>query len=173
MVSTSFAGLARGVHAGDHLLLSDGSIELQVIDSDGISIRTTVVEGGMLGEHKGINAPGVTLAASAITLKDVDDLQFGLSLGVDLVALSFVQGADDIRRARQLVADNGHDVPIVAKIERPQALDHINEILECVDMVMIARGDLGLEMPLQQVPRAQKTRSRARPIQNSPGHARR
>ena len=160
VVSTSFAGLARGVHPGDHLLLSDGTIELQVIDSDGISIRTTVIEGGMLGEHKGINAPGVPLAASAITLKDVDDLQFGMSLGVDLVALSFVQGADDIRRARQLVADNGGDVPIVAKIERPQALEHISEILECVDMVMIARGDLGLEMPLQQVPRAQKTITR-------------
>ena len=91
-VSTTFEGLARGVRPGDRLLLSDGTIELQVIDSDGTSIRTTVIEGGMLGEHKGINAPGVPLAASAITLKDVDDLQFGLSLGVDLVALSFEIG---------------------------------------------------------------------------------
>ena len=166
-VSTTFEGLARGVRPGDRLLLSDGTIELQVIDSDGTSIRTTVIEGGMLGEHKGINAPGVPLAASAITLKDVDDLQFGLSLGVDLVALSFVQGPDDIRRARQIVSDNGGDVPLVAKIERPQAIDHLEAILDSCDMVMIARGDLGLEMPLQQVPRAQKTitrRARARKV---------
>src|SRR6476660_7154745 len=85
-VSTSFEGLARGVQAGDHLLLSDGTIELQVMESDGSEIRTKVVEGGMLGEHKGINAPGVQLPTSAITMKDVEDLQFGLSLGIDLVA---------------------------------------------------------------------------------------
>ncbi len=166
-ISTAFEGLARGVQPGDHLLLSDGTIELQVIDSDGSTIRTTVIEGGMLGEHKGINAPGVALPTSAITLKDVDDLQFGLSLGVDLVALSFVQSADDMRRARQIVRENDGDVPLIAKIERPQALENLDEILDCSDMVMIARGDLGLEMPLQRVPLAQKTitrRARARKI---------
>jgi pyruvate kinase len=156
VISTSFEGLARGVRPGDHLLLSDGTIELKVIDSDGGEIRTTVVEGGILGEHKGINAPGVPLPASAITLKDMEDLQFGLSLGIDIVALSFVQGADDLRRARQIVADNNADVPLMAKIERPQALHHLDEILACSDMVMVARGDLGLEMPLQRVPLAQK-----------------
>ena len=167
IISTSFEGLARGVHPGDHLLLSDGTIELQVIESDGATIRTTVLEGGMLGEHKGINAPGVALPTSAITLKDVDDLPFGLSLGVDLVALSFVQSADDMRRARQIVLENDGDVPLIAKIERPQALANLDEILDCSDMVMIARGDLGLEMPLQRVPLAQKTitrRARARKI---------
>lgn len=166
-ISTSFEGLARGVGPGDHLLLSDGTIELEVIGSDGAEIRTRVVEGGMLGEHKGINAPGVTLPTSAITLKDIEDLQFGLSLGVDLVALSFVQNADDLRRARQLVVDNQGDVPLIAKIERPQALEHLDEILACCDMVMIARGDLGLEMPLERVPQAQKEitrRARARKI---------
>ena len=167
VVSTTFEGLARGVKAGDHLLLSDGAIDVAVIDSDGVEIRTTVVDGGMLGEHKGINAPGVRLATSAITLKDVEDLQFGLSLGVDLVALSFVQTADDMRRARQIVADNGGDVPLIAKIERPRALELLDEILDCSDMVMIARGDLGLEMPLERVPFAQKDithRARARKI---------
>jgi pyruvate kinase len=126
-----------------------------------------VIEGGLLGEHKGINAPGVPLPTSAITLKDVDDLQFGLALGVDLVALSFVQSADDLRRARQIVEDNGGDVPLIAKIERPQALDELDGILDCCDMVMVARGDLGLEMPLERVPRAQKDitrRARARKI---------
>jgi pyruvate kinase len=155
-ITTAFEGLARGVRRGDHLLLSDGTIELQVVSSDGVEILTRVLEGGMLGEHKGINAPGVPLPTSAITLKDVDDLQFGLSLGVDLVALSFVQTADDLRRARQIIADHNSDVPLIAKIERPRALDHLDEILECSDMVMVARGDLGLEMPLETVPRVQK-----------------
>ncbi len=167
VISTSFEGLARGVNPGDHLLLSDGTIELEVIDADDSAIRTTVIEGGLLGEHKGINAPGVPLPTSAITLKDVDDLQFGLALGVDLVALSFVQSADDLRRARQIVEDNGGDVPLIAKIERPQALDELDGILDCCDMVMVARGDLGLEMPLERVPRAQKDitrRARARKI---------
>ncbi|MEQ1730224.1 MAG: pyruvate kinase, partial [Vicinamibacterales bacterium] len=167
IISTAFEGLARGVQPGDLLLLSDGTIELRVIESDGSTIRTTVVEGGMLGEHKGINAPGVALPTSAITLKDMDDLQFGLSLGVDLVALSFVQSADDMRRARQIVRENDGEVPLIAKIERPQALENLDDILDCSDMVMIARGDLGLEMPLQRVPLAQKTitrRARARKI---------
>jgi len=160
IVSTTFEGLARGVQPGDHLLLADGIIELAVVDCDGVEIRTTVVEGGMLGEHKGINAPGVTLPTSAITLKDVEDLQFGLSLGVDLVALSFVQTADDIRLARQIIEDNNGDVPLIAKIERPQAIDHLDDILKHADMVMVARGDLGLELPLQRVPAAQKAITR-------------
>ena len=160
LVTTTFEGLARGVQQGDHLLLSDGIIELAVLDSDGAEIRTRVVEGGILGEHKGINAPGVRLPTSAITVKDVEDLQFGLSLGVDLVALSFVQGADDMRLARQIVEDNNGDVPLIAKIERPQALENLDEILAASDMVMVARGDLGLEMPLQRVPVAQKTITR-------------
>ncbi len=167
LISTAFEGLARGVHPGDRLLLSDGTIELQVLEADGVEIRTVVVEGGLLGEHKGINAPGVPLPTSAITLKDMEDLQFGLSLGVDLVALSFVQSADDMRRARQIVLENDGDVPLIAKIERPQALDHLDEILDCSDMVMIARGDLGLELPFAQVPLAQKTitrRARARKV---------
>jgi pyruvate kinase len=167
VISTTFDGLARGVHAGDHLLLSDGTIELEVIDTDGSEIHTRIVEGGTLGEHKGINAPGVPLPTSAITLKDMEDLQFGLSLGVDLVALSFVQTAADLRRARQIVEDNQGDVPLVAKIERPQALEALDDILSCADMVMVARGDLGLEMPLEQVPRAQKEitrRARSRKV---------
>jgi pyruvate kinase len=156
-VSTAFEGLARGVKAGDRLLLADGLIELRVEGSDGAEIRTTVVEGGRLGEHKGINAPGVALPASAITARDVEDLKFGLSLGVDMVAVSFVQSAADIRKARLLASSaDCPDVPIIAKLERPQALDHLDEILDVSDAVMVARGDLGLEMPLEAVPRAQK-----------------
>src|SRR5579864_718463 len=102
-LSTTFAGLARGVRPGDRLLLADGVIELRVDSTDGSEIQTTVVEGGEIGEHKGINAPGVRLPSAAITPKDEDDLKFGLSLGVDLIALSFVQSAHDLRRARQLL----------------------------------------------------------------------
>jgi pyruvate kinase len=120
-----------------------------------------VIEGGEIGENKGINVPGIQLAASAITPKDADDLRFGLSLGVDMVAVSFVQTEADLQQARQLMAAaNGADVPLVAKLERPEALKHLKEILDWCDAVMVARGDLGLEMPLEQVPRAQKTITR-------------
>jgi pyruvate kinase len=156
-VSTAFEGLARSVKSGDRLLLADGFIELSVESTNGAEIQTTVVQGGQLGEHKGINAPGVQLAASAITPKDVADLQAGLSLGVDIVALSFVQTAEDLKRTRELMASySGGEVPLVAKLERPQALEHLDEILAACDGVMVARGDLGLEMPLERVPTAQK-----------------
>ena len=113
--------------------------------------------GGSLGQHKGINAPGVALPASALTEKDAADLRFGLQLGVDLVALSFVQTADDVQRARrQSCASAGRSVPMIAKIERPAAVENLDAILEVAQGVMVARGDLGLEMPLEQVPRVQK-----------------
>jgi len=156
-ISTTFGGLAHGVHPGDHLLLSDGTIELRVDSTDGKEIVTTVLDGGVLGGHKGINAPGIRLPASAMTMKDGDDLAFGLSLGVDMIAISFVQGPGDIQVARALATKwDAADIPIIAKIERPQAVEHLDAILECVDGVMIARGDLGLEMPLEKVPRVQK-----------------
>jgi pyruvate kinase len=156
-VYTTFDGLAPSVQAGDRLLLADGTIELRVEGVDGGDIATVVVDGGKLGELKGISAPGVELPASAITAKDADDLRFGLSLGVDLVAVSFVQSAEDLRRARELTVDAGvPDVPLVAKMERPQAVERLDEILAACDAVMVARGDLGLEMPLERVPRAQK-----------------
>ncbi len=161
-VFTAFAGLARRVRPGDRLLLADGLVELRVEESDGVTIQTTVVEGGTIGEHKGINAPGVPLPASAITPKDIADLSCGLSLGVDMVALSFVQHASDLQQARQLMAEaNAADVPLIAKLERPLALEHLDEIIDACDAVMVARGDLGLEMPLERVPRAQKDITRA------------
>jgi pyruvate kinase len=156
-LSTTCAALARSVRRGDRLLLGDGQVELRVDSTTGSDIATTVVEGGEIGEHKGINAPGVALAAAALTVKDVDDLAFGLSLGVDLVALSFVQSAADIAQARRLLEGSGaSDLPVIAKLERPQAIDRLDEILEASDAVMVARGDLGLEMALEHVPRVQK-----------------
>lgn len=156
-ISTTFDGLARGVHPGDRLLLADGTIELRVERTDGVEITTTVTEGGTLGEHKGINAPGVELQAGALTAKDLDDLRFGLALGVDLVALSFVRSAADLQQARQVMANEGKpDLPLVAKLERPEAIERLSEILANCQAVMVARGDLGLEMPLERVPRVQK-----------------
>jgi pyruvate kinase len=162
VVYTTFDALARGVARGDRLLLADGLIELRVDDTTGTEIRTTVVEGGTLGERKGINAPGVRVQSSAVTERDIEDLTFGLSLGVDLVAVSFVRSGADLREARQIMARlQAGDVPVVAKLERPEALDDLDGILSACDAVMVARGDLGLEMPLERVPGAQKQITRS------------
>jgi pyruvate kinase len=155
-VFTSYRPLVQSAKPGDRLLLDDGRIELRVSESGEDEIVTTVVNGGTLGEHKGINAPGVALAASAVTDKDEQDLRFGLELGVDLVALSFVQTANDVRDALDVMAGAGRIVPIIAKIERPAGVDNLDSILKVAQGVMVARGDLGLEMPLEQVPRVQK-----------------
>ena len=156
-VSTTYAELARSVRAGDRLLLDDGRIELAVEGSDGAAITTRVVNGGLLAEHKGINAPSVALPTGALTLKDAEDLAFGLALGVDIVALSFVQSVGDLTSARDLAVAHGvPDVPIVAKLERPEAIARLDEILDYADAVMVARGDLGLEVPFSSVPRVQK-----------------
>ena len=156
-VFTSYQPLASAVSAGDRLLLDDGHVELRVESATDRLITTTVMFGSLLGEHKGINAPGVPLPASGVTDKDARDLAFGLALGVDVVALSFVQSAADIVAARAIIVREGRrEVPIVAKLERPEAIDRLDEILAAADGVMVARGDLGLEIPLQKVPRVQR-----------------
>jgi len=156
VVYTTYAPLARSVSPGRELLLDDGRVVLRVDATDGTEIKTTVVHGSQLGEHKGINAPGVALPASGLTLKDAEDLAFGLSLGVDMVALSFVQSAADVQAARNVTEAHAPGTPIVAKLERPEALQHLDAVLASADAVMVARGDLGLEVPLEQVPRMQK-----------------
>lgn len=156
-ISTSYAELARAARRGDVLLLDDGRIQLQVEDVSPNEIQTKVIDGGLLGEHKGISAPGVALPAGALTAKDLEDLQFGVKQEVDFIALSFVQTAEDVRQARAALRQAGApDVPLVAKLERPEAIAHLEEILAETDAVMVARGDLGLEVPLEQVPRLQK-----------------
>jgi pyruvate kinase len=168
-IFTTYAPLVTAVRRGDRLLLDDGRIELQVQGTDPTGIDALVVNGGSLGERKGIAAPDVRLPASALTEKDVVDLRFGLELGVDLVALSFVQTPDDIRSARHVMKGAGREASVIAKIERPTALDHIEAILDEADGVMVARGDLGLEMPLERVPTVQKAiagqaRARGKPV---------
>ena len=155
-VSTTYGELALKVKRGDHLLLDDGRVELEAEAASPGAIQAVVVDGHEIGEHKGINAPHVPLR-SDMTEKDVSDLKFGLALGVDMVALSFVQSAGDIERARAvMIAEGRGKTPIVAKLERPEAIEHLDEILDAADAVMVARGDLGLEIPLERVPRVQK-----------------
>ena len=155
-VFTTYGELARKVSKGDRLLLDDGKVELEVESATPDEIRTRVVEGGELAEKKGINAPRVPLQ-SAMTEKDRRDLAFGLALGVDMIALSFVQSADDIARVRSMIVAEGRPkVPLIAKLERPEAIDGLDGVLDASDAVMVARGDLGLEMPLERVPRVQK-----------------
>jgi pyruvate kinase len=168
-VCVGYAPLITSARPGDRLLLDDGRIELRVRNGTARELVTDVVSGGSLGEHKGINAPGVELPSNAITDKDEADLRFGLDLGVDFVALSFVQTAEDVRRARAIARSAGRDVPLIAKIERPRGVDNLDAITKVSDGVMVARGDLGLECPLEEVPRVQKliihhARTMGRPV---------
>jgi pyruvate kinase len=156
LISTTFPFLAREVMPGERILLSDGLIELRVIAIDDDDVKCEVVNGGLLGEHKGINIPGAALSVPSLTDKDRKDLQFGLKHGVDYVALSFVRSAADVFAVKQLIAQSGSKLPIVAKLEKPQAIEQLDEILEAADAVMIARGDLGVELPPEKVPVIQK-----------------
>jgi pyruvate kinase len=156
LISTDFPGLAREVLPGARVLLSDGRIELKVIAVRGDDVECEVQNGGVLAEHQGINLPGAAVAIPALTEKDKVDLQFGLKQGVDIVALSFVRSADDIDMAKSLMREFGRSVPIVAKLEKPQAIECLEAILEVANGVMIARGDLGVEMPPERVPIIQK-----------------
>jgi pyruvate kinase len=155
-ISTTFKGLAKEVKAGSRILLSDGKIELRVREVRGENVKCEVLNGGTLGEHQGINLPGAALSIPALTEKDRSDLEFGLQHGVDAVALSFVRSAADVIETKKIIKAQKCDVPVIAKLEKPQALDHLEEILEVADGVMVARGDLGVEMPPEKVPVIQK-----------------
>jgi pyruvate kinase len=155
-IASTFKGLGKEVRPGARILLSDGLIELRVLQVHGADIECEVVNGGLLAEHQGINLPGAALSIPALTEKDRADLEFGLKHDVDAVALSFVRSADDVNQVKQIVTKRGRDVPVIAKIEKPQAIEHLEEILEAADGVMVARGDLGVEMRPEQVPVIQK-----------------
>jgi pyruvate kinase len=155
-ISTTFPHLARELSPGARILLSDGLLELRVRGSRGKDVLCDVINGGMLGEHKGINLPGLALSIPALTEKDRKDLEFGIAHGVDAVAFSFVRSAADIHEGKQILAAHRSDVPVIAKLEKPQAIDHLEEILEAADGVMVARGDLGVEMAPEKVPVIQK-----------------
>jgi pyruvate kinase len=155
-ISTTFPDLASELTPGARVLLRDGLIELRVRTVRGKDVICDVLNGGMLGEHQGINLPGTALSIPAMTEKDRKDLEFGLKHGVDAVALSFVRSAADVNMVREIVTAQGSDTPLIAKLEKPQAIDHLEEILEACDGVMVARGDLGVEMAPEKVPVIQK-----------------
>ncbi len=155
-VSTTFRALPESVHKGDRILLSDGDIALRVLSTHGQDVITQVENGGDLGEHKGINLPGIKLDIPSMTAKDRKDLQSALILGADYLALSFVRTAADVRAAKHAIARAGKDTPVIAKLEKPEAIDNLDEILAIADGVMVARGDLGVEMSPEKVPVVQK-----------------
>jgi pyruvate kinase len=154
-IPVDFRSLERIVRKGDRIMMGDGEIELEAIRV-GREVECRVAAGGVLASHKGIHFPHASDGLSSLTAKDRRDLAFGVAQGVDLVALSFVRGPDDIRRARREIEKRGGETPVIAKIEKHEALEHIDAILEAVDGIMVARGDLGLEMPLEKVPALQK-----------------
>src|SRR6266705_1727284 len=156
-VNTVFTPLPREVHRSDRILLSDGLIELRVEKVSGREVICEVANGGALGEHKGINLPGVKLRVPALTPKDRADLVFALKHGADYIAVSFVRHPEDVALAKQLIRRAGKDVPVIAKLEKPEAIENLDAILRAADGVMVARGDLGVEMNPERVPVVQKT----------------
>ncbi len=153
---TTFKGLPDDVSPGDFLLIDDGKVKVQVTEVTGRVVTTTVIVAGFVSNNKGINLPGVAVNVPALSEKDEDDLRWGLKLGCDLIALSFVRNADDIIRVHEIMAEEGRKVPVIAKIEKPQAVDNLEAIIDAFDAIMVARGDLGVEMPLEAVPIVQK-----------------
>ncbi len=155
-IGTTYEPLPRDVKAGDTILLDDGNLELRVIGTTAHDVNCEIVHGGVLKSNKGMNLPGVSLSIPALTEKDRADLAFGLSLGVDFVALSFVRRAADLRETKELIRSLGGDAPLIAKIEKREAVDNLASILEEADGVMVARGDLGVELSTEEVPTLQK-----------------
>ncbi len=152
----SYDDLAADVEPGGRILIDDGLIELEVKATNGTEVETEVVVGGPLRSHKGVNLPHIRTSRPSLTEKDIADLEFGLALNVSFIALSFVRTGSDVAALLERIGASGRDVSVVAKIEKPEALDHIDDILRRVDAIMVARGDLGIEMPMEEVPIVQK-----------------
>ncbi|MFB6548794.1 pyruvate kinase [Streptomyces sp. NPDC056405] len=153
---TTYAGLAADVTPGERVLVDDGKVCLEVTDVDGPRVRTTVIEGGMVSDHKGLNLPGVAVSVPALSKKDEDDLRWALRNGFDVIALSFVRSGRDVVDVHRIMDEEGRRLPVIAKVEKPQAVENIEDIVAAFDGIMVARGDLGVEMPLEQVPIVQK-----------------
>jgi pyruvate kinase len=155
-VSTTYGGLSTDVRPGDRLLVDDGKVDLRVVDVTGDDIRCEVVHGGPVSDHKGISLPGIDVSVPPLSEKDIEDLKFALALGVDMVAMSFVRSPEEVKLAHAIMDEVGRRVPIIAKLEKPEAVSDLPAIVEAFDGLMVARGDLGVEMPLEQIPLVQK-----------------
>jgi pyruvate kinase len=168
-VSTTYKGLADDVAVGDRLLVDDGNVGLRVTGIEGQDVRLQVTEGGKVSNNKGLSLPGIGVSVPALSDKDEEDLRFALGLRVDMIALSFVRTAADVVRVHEIMDEIGARLPVLAKIEKPQAVDNLEEIVSAFDGLMVARGDLGVEMPLERVPLVQKraiqaAREQAKPV---------
>jgi len=166
---TTYSGLPGDVKAGDPLLIDDGKVRLRVLEVKGPDVVTEVLVPGTVSDHKGINLPGVAVSVPALSGKDAEDLRFALRLGVDFIALSFVRNATDAEDVRKIMREEGILVPVIAKIEKPQAIENLEEVVAAFDAFMVARGDLGVECPLEEVPFLQKkvivaARKNAKPV---------
>jgi pyruvate kinase len=155
-VSTTYKHLADDVQVGDRLLVDDGKLSLTVAAVEGPDVFCLVVEGGEVSNNKGLSLPGVAVSVPALSTKDEEDLRFALSLSVDFIALSFVRSPDDAELVREIMRQEDVEVPVIAKLEKPEAVEHLEAIVEAFDGIMVARGDLGVELPLEQVPLVQK-----------------
>ena len=169
LVSTTYAGLAGDVAPGDRLLVDDGKVGLRVVGVEGPRVDLVVTEGGPVSNNKGLSLPGVGVSVPALSDKDEADLRFAMGLRADIVALSFVRNAADIDRVHEIMDEFGARLPVLAKIEKPQAVDNLEAIVDAFDGLMVARGDLGVEMPLEKVPVVQKSairaaRAKAKPV---------
>ncbi|MER8001595.1 pyruvate kinase [Streptomyces sp. NPDC095613] len=153
---TTYKGLPGDVSKGDQVLINDGNVELRVVEVEGPRVRTMVIEGGVISDHKGINLPGTAVNVPALSDKDVEDLRFGLRMGCDMVALSFVRDAHDVADVHKIMDEEGRRVPVIAKVEKPQAVANMEAVVAAFDGVMVARGDLAVEYPLEKVPMVQK-----------------
>ncbi|MFI0775222.1 pyruvate kinase [Streptomyces sp. NPDC021212] len=153
---TTYKGLPGDVSKGDQILINDGNVELRVTAVEGPRVRTIVIEGGVISDHKGINLPGAAVNVPALSEKDIEDLRFALTMGCDMVALSFVRDAADVRDVHRIMDEVGRRVPVIAKVEKPQAVANMADVVAAFDGVMVARGDLAVEYPLEKVPMVQK-----------------
>jgi pyruvate kinase len=169
MASTTYSGLPGDVRIGDRILIDDGKVALQCTEVEGPRVRCLVIEGGMVSNHKGLNLPGVAVSVPAMSEKDIEDLRWALRLRADMIALSFVRSAEDIKDVHRIMDEEGVRLPVLAKIEKPQAVENLHEIVAAFDGIMVARGDLGVELPLEDVPMVQKraieiARANAKPV---------
>ena len=168
-VGTTYKGLPGDCKAGDRILIDDGKVTVEVIEVKGNDVVTKVIEPGAVSNNKGINLPGVAVSVPALSEKDIDDLRWGLKVGADFIALSFVRSADDIVDVHRIMDEVGIRIPVIAKIEKPQAVANLQEIVNAFDGIMVARGDLGVELPIEEVPLVQKhciqlAREAAKPV---------